>query len=141
MVFNDGFRLILDIFMTPISLNFIYFSGIKLFSYKRFKQFEDYQTVCVLLAMQLKVFLLWKKKKILEMQQAIKQNTWSASKTLWFVNFLVLVCILLYVFIILLSIRLILGRRILKIILNHDLISFVISEHPLKLIYCNILKI
>lgn len=139
MVFNDGFRLILDIFMTPISLNFIYFSGIKLFSYKRFKQFEDYQTVCVLLVMQLKVFLLWKK-KILAMQQAIKQNTWSASKTLWFVNFLVLVCIL-YVFIILLSIRLILGRRILKIILNHDLISFVISEHPLKLIYCNILKI
>lgn len=137
MIFNDGFRLILDIFMTPISLNFICFSGIKSFSYKRFKRFEDYQTVCVLLVIQFKVFLLQGEKflRCNKPSNKIHKVPYVSFVSLhWFVSF--------FKFFIALSItRLKLRRKRLKITLNHGLISFMISEHVFKLICCIILMI
>lgn len=69
--------------------------------------------------------------KFLEMQQAINKIHKIPQKASRLIYFVVLICILLYICIILLSlIRLILEGKTLKIVLNHDLISSMISEHP-----------
>ena len=85
--------------------------------------------------------------KILEMQQAIKKYM-KCLKALMIHLFCniglypsLCVCVCVCVFSVLLSIRLVLGRKRLKIILNQDLIGFMISGHPLKLIGYITLKI